>query len=107
MVRPPSSERSAGANVAEAVDHLLRGDVGAVLQMPGIGIVAVGAAKQAARQEQHDAQAGAVVAGRRLVGMDVAEGALAVVAELGFVRRVGRDPDAQIVPAARLEGAEL
>ena len=63
MVRPPSSERSAGAKLAEAVDHLLRGNVGPVLQMPGIGVVAVGAAQQAARHEQHDAQAGSVVAG--------------------------------------------
>ena len=107
MVRPPSSERSAGAKLAEPVDHLLRGDVGSVLQMPGIGIVAIGAAQQAARHEQHDPQAGPVVAGGRLVGMDIAEGAFAVVAEIGFVRRVGRDPDAQIVPAAGLEVAEL
>ena len=68
--------------------------------MPRIGIVAVGAAKQAAGHEQHDAQAGPVIAGRRLVGMHVAERALGVVLTLAFVRRVGRDADAQIVPAA-------
>jgi hypothetical protein len=39
--------------------------------------------------------------------MDVAEGAFAVVAELGFIRRIGRYPDAQIVPAAHLHDAEL
>ena len=39
--------------------------------------------------------------------MDVAERALAVVAEVAFVRRIGRDPDVQIMPAARLEVAEL
>ena len=87
--------------------HLLRGNVGPVLQMPGIGIVAVGAAKQATRHEQHHPQAGSVVSGRRLVGMDVAERAFAVVAKVGFVGRVGREADVQIVPAARLEVAEL
>ena len=81
MVSPPSSDAQRRRKLAEPIDHLLRRDVGAVLQMPGIGIVAVGAAQQAARQEQHDPQAGSVVAGGRLVGMDVAEGAFAVVAE--------------------------
>ena len=92
--------------VAEPLDHLLGRNVGAVLQMPGIGIVAVGATKRQPRKEQYHAQAGAVVARRRLIGMDVAEGPF-LVAQVGFVRRVGRKSDAQIVPAAGFEGAEL
>ena len=68
--------------------------------------MAVRAAKQTPGKEQHHAQAGAVVARRRLVGVDVAEGPF-LVAQVGFVRRVGRKPDAQIVPAAGFEGAEL
>ena len=72
MVRPPSSARSAGAK-PPAGRQLLRGDVGSVLQMPGIGIVAIGAAQQAARHEQHHTQAGPVISGGRLVGVHIAE----------------------------------
>ena len=93
--------------LAEPADHLRGRDVSSVLQVPGIGIVAVGAAKQAARHEQNQPQAGSVVAGRRLVGMDIAKRALAVVAKLRLVRRVRRYPDVQVMAAARLKAAEL
>jgi hypothetical protein len=69
--------------------------------------VTVGAAQQTARDEQHHPQAGAVVAGRGLVGMGVTESAFAVAAEFGLVRRVGRNPDTQIVPTTRFEVAKL
>ena len=62
VLRPQASEVAEG--LAEALDHLLRRDVSPVLEMPGIGIVAVGAAEQATRHEQHHSQAGAVVSGR-------------------------------------------
>src|SRR5215468_8459460 len=75
--------------------------------MPGIGIVAIGATKQAARHEQHDPQSRPIVTRGRFVGVGVAEGAFGVVAQFAFVRRVGRNPDVQIVPAAGFEGAEL
>jgi hypothetical protein len=39
--------------------------------------------------------------------MGVAESAFAVVPELGFIRCVGRNPDAQIMATARLDGTEL
>jgi hypothetical protein len=39
--------------------------------------------------------------------MDVAESPLAVVVELGFIGRVGRDSDVQIMTAARREVAKL
>jgi hypothetical protein len=39
--------------------------------------------------------------------MDVAERALAFVEAFGFVRRVGRFPDAQVVPTALFERAEV
>ena len=106
--REPAVERAQRRRErAQPVDHLLGRDSGPVLEVPGVGVVAVGAAEQAARDEQHHAQARSVVARRRLVGMDVAEFALLVVAKFAFVRRVGRKPDAQVVPAAGLDGAEL
>jgi hypothetical protein len=39
--------------------------------------------------------------------MDVAEGAIGLVAGLAFIGGVRRDPDVEIVPIARLEDAEL
>jgi hypothetical protein len=39
--------------------------------------------------------------------MDVAKSPLAVIVELGFVWRIGRDADMQIMPAARREVAKL
>ena len=92
---------------AEPIDDLLRRDVGPVLQMPGVGVVTIRAAQQASRDEQHDPQAGSVVTGRRLVGMRVAECAIGFVDELAFVGRVWGNPDAQIMPTARLQDSEM
>src|SRR5262249_60609784 len=58
-----------GGKSLQTIDRLLRRDVGSVLEMPGVGVVAIRAAQQATRYEQHDPQAGTVVAGRGLVGM--------------------------------------
>src|SRR6516164_2820016 len=49
------------SKLSEAINDLLSGDVGSVLQMPSIRVVTVGAAKQAARYEQYRAQAWPVV----------------------------------------------
>src|SRR4029453_7666856 len=67
-----------------------------------VRIVTIGTAQQAARDEQHDAQARAIVAGRRLVGMAVAECAFRVL-ELVLVRRIWRDAGTEVVPASRFE----
>jgi hypothetical protein len=48
---------------AETAQYLLGRYVGPVLEMPGIRIMAIGASEQAARNEQHDPQAGTVVPG--------------------------------------------
>src|SRR3954470_19704464 len=61
--------------VAKAVNDLLRRDVGPILQVPGIRIVAIGAAQQATGREQDDAQPWPVIARGRLVGMHITEGA--------------------------------
>ena len=37
--------------------------------------------------------------------MDVAERAIRIVASFALIRRVRRDPDVQIMPAAGLDGA--
>ena len=87
-------------------DDMLRGDVGSILQMPGIGIVAVGTAKQAARHEQHDPEARAVVSRRRFIGVDVAESTIGIVVDFTGIWRVRRDTNVQIVPAARRKVAD-
>src|SRR5262245_30217726 len=71
--------------------------------MPGIRVVAIRAPKQTAGDEQHDTQAGPVVARCRFIGMAITEGAFLIVLEQVFVRRIGREPDAQVMPAACLQ----
>ncbi len=62
--RQPAIERpESRRKCAETIDDLLGGDVGPVLQMPCVRVVAVRAAEQAARDEQDRAQARSVVAG--------------------------------------------
>src|SRR4051812_27403535 len=75
--------------------------------MPGIRVVAIGAAQQATRDEQHDPQPRTVITRGRLVGMDVSEGAFIVAAKLVLVRSAGRKTEMQVMPAAGREFAKL
>src|SRR4029077_1501778 len=86
---PAAEAAQRGSKIAKALQDLLGGYIGAVLEMPGIGVVAIGAAQEAARHEQHDPEAGAVVARRRLIGMAVAERAFLILelVLIGSVRR--------------------
>ena len=88
------------------MDDMLRGDIGSVLQMPGVGVVAVGTAKQAARNEQYDPEGRAVVSGARLVGMYLAE-ITRVVPDVTGIGRVRRNADVQIVSAAFRKAADF
>ena len=92
---------------AEAINYLLRRDVGTVLQMPGVGVMTIGAAQKASRDEQHDPQAGPIVARCGLVGMSVAEFAASLFRRLAFIRCVGGNSDAQVMPAARLQRSKV
>src|SRR5271169_1560717 len=74
--------------------------------MPGVRVMAIGAAQQAARDEENDAQARAVVSRRCLVGMAVAEGAVGFL-QLRFIRRVRRNADVDVIPAAGFERPDL
>ena len=67
--------------IAETAENIICRHVGAVFQMPGIGIVAVRAPQQAAGDEKHDAQARTVVTRRCLIGMAITERAFGIVLE--------------------------
>jgi len=88
--------------MAEPGDDALQRYVYAVLQAPGVGIVAVLAAQRAAGEEDRDPDARPVQARAGLVGVQVAEGAFAFAVVLDL-RRFGREIVAEIVAAAYRE----
>src|SRR6476660_10008259 len=77
-------------------------DIGAVLEMPGVRVVAIGAAQQAAREKQHEAQTGTVVTRRRFVGMAITE-RTDLVLDRVLIGRVGRNPDPELVTTSGLQ----
>src|SRR5438067_1573199 len=58
---------------AEAIEHLLERDVGAVLEVPSVWVVAVRATEQAPRDEQHSTKTRSIIARRRLIGVTISE----------------------------------
>ena len=102
IVRPPPKLRIVGAKSPSRREHLIDRDVGAVLEMPGVRIMAIRTAQQASRDEEDDPQARPVVAGRGLVGMAIAERALFVL-DLVFIRGVGRNSDPEVITTSGFE----
>ena len=92
-----------GCEVTETAQHVIDRHVGAVLEMPGVRIVAVRATQQASRDEEHNAQPRPVVARRGFVGMAIAKGALLVL-DAVFIRSVGRNPDPEVVTTSGFKG---
>src|SRR5689334_6059834 len=70
--------------------------IGAVLEVPGIRVMAVRASQQASGDEQHDTQTRSVVARRGLVGVAISERALLVL-DVAFVRGVGRNSNPEVM----------
>ena len=92
-----------GREVAEPAQHVIDRHVGAVLEMPGVRIMAVRAAQQASGDEEDDAQPRPVIARRGFVGMAISERALFVL-DVVFVRGVGRNPNPEVVTTSGFEG---
>src|SRR6202012_1490183 len=74
----------------------------AVLEVPSVRVVTIGTAQQAAREKQHQAQAGTVVARRGFVGMAITE-RTDLVLDLVLIGRIGRNPDPEVVTTSGLQ----
>src|SRR5437879_4254752 len=59
--------------VAKPTEHLIGRNIGAVLEVPGVRVVAVCTSQEASRDEKHDTQARTVVARRGFIGVAVSE----------------------------------
>ena len=92
--------------IAEPAHGMRQLDPRAILQVPGVRVVAELAAQEAARHEEHQPHARTVHRGAGLVGVHPAMRLLGPIVALGG-RGVGRLAGPQVVPAADLHHAVL